>query len=96
MKTLANMNDTEILLNEFRNQIDSIDREIIYLLSRRFNLVSSIWDVKKQNNIEALQPWRWNEVLEKLDESCNEFWVDSELVKNIWDLIHLHSLKIEK
>jgi len=90
------MTDKEILLKELRNQIDTIDKEIIYLLSRRFNLVKSIWDIKKENNIKAFQPWRWKEVNEKLKESCLEFWVSQELVIDIWNLIHKESLKIEK
>jgi chorismate mutase len=34
--------DTKILLDELRNQIDTIDKELVYLLSRRFHLVKSI------------------------------------------------------
>ncbi len=90
------MNDKEILLNELRNQIDTIDKEIVYLLSRRFNLVSSIWDIKKTDWTPALQPNRWNQVLTLLKENSNEFWVDTKLVLDIYELIHLHSLKIEK
>jgi len=90
------MTDKEILLKELRNQIDTIDKEIIYLLSRRFNLVKSIWDIKKENNIKPFQPWRCKEVNEKLKENCLEFWVSQELVIDIWNLIHKESLKIEK
>jgi len=35
------------LLVSFRNQIDTIDEEIIYLLSRRFELVKQIGNIKK-------------------------------------------------
>lgn len=90
------MENTDILLWELRNQIDTIDKEIVYLLSRRFNLVESIWDVKKITWMQALQPNRWQEVLDLLTNHCEEFWVDEKLVHNIYELIHNHSLKIEK
>lgn len=90
------MEHTDILLSELRNQIDTIDKEIVYLLSRRFNLVESIWDIKKVTWMQALQPNRWQEVLDWLSENCSEFWVDEKLIHNIYDLIHKHSLTIEK
>jgi chorismate mutase len=41
------MADLEILLQEYRNQIETIDKEIIYLLSRRQNLSESIGHIKE-------------------------------------------------
>lgn len=41
------MNDLNVLLQEYRNQVETIDREILYLLSRRQNLVASIGHIKE-------------------------------------------------
>lgn len=60
------MQDLDLILQEYRNQIDTIDKELVYLLSRRFEAVKTIWELKKQNKAEALQPWRWQQVLDKI------------------------------
>ena len=90
------MENIDLILQEYRNQIDTMDREIVYLLSRRFSAVKSIWDIKKLNNINALQPWRWQEVIDKLKENWDEFWVDFDFLENIWNLIHKEALRLEE
>ncbi len=89
------MNLDELLLS-FRNQIDTIDEEFIYLLSRRFELVKQIGKIKKDNWEEALQPKRWEEVLENLYSEADDKWVSRELVKEMWTAIHKEALRIEK
>ena len=83
-------------LKNFREQIDTLDHEIIYLLSRRFTLVEQIWKIKKDLWEDALQQSRWNELMSNLLEEARERNVSEELVKNIWSEIHKHSLNIEK
>jgi len=88
--------ELEKFLENFREQIDTIDHEIIYLLSRRFALVEQIWNIKKELKAPALQEKRWEELMTNLLEEAKERDVDSNLIKNIWELIHEQSLKIEK
>lgn len=90
------MENTELILQEYRNQIDTIDKEIVYLLSRRFEAVKSIWDIKKVNNITALQPGRWQEVLDKLKENSVDFWVNYDFLESMWNLIHKEALRLEE
>ena len=84
------------ILKNFREQIDTIDYEIIYLLSRRFALVEQIWNIKKDMWENALQPKRWEKLMNNLLEEAKERNVDEDLVKTIWNEIHKVSLKIEK
>ncbi len=84
------------LLASLRNQIDTIDEEFIYLLSRRFELVKQIGKIKKDLWEEALQPKRWEEVLEKLYAEADDKGVSRDVVESIWTLIHKEALKIEK
>lgn len=83
-------------LENFREQIDTIDYEIIYLLSRRFALVEQIWNIKKEKWENVFQPKRWDFLLKNLLEEAKEKNVNSELVKKIWEEIHKESLNIEK
>ena len=84
------------LLNIYRNQIDTLDRELIYLLSRRFEIVKQIWIIKKENNIPALQSDRWEQLLNENIEVAKEFMVSESLIRDLWERIHEESLKIEK
>ena len=84
------------LLKNFREQIDGIDREILYLLFRRFTIVNEIWKYKKQNNMPALQPNRWKEVLNDKIEIGKEYWLKKEFIEDIWNRIHKEALNIEK
>ena len=84
------------LLANYRAQIDSLDKEIIYLLSRRFTIVKEVWKLKKENNIDPLQTDRWNKLLSENIEVAKELEVSEDLVRGIWERIHKESLEIEK
>lgn len=84
------------IFNVLRNQIDTIDEEIIYLLSRRFECVKQIGNIKKEMWIPALQTDRWDKLLQNLYDEADDKWINKELVKNIWLLIHAEALRIEK
>ena len=84
------------LLQQFRDQIKTIDLEIIYLLSRRFENVKQIWSLKKELKLDVHQENRWNELLwDVLDESRDRM-LDDEFIIKIWNLIHEESKKIQK
>ena len=83
------------LLKNYREQIDTLDYEIIYLLSRRFALVKEIWKIKKENNKKILQSKRWKELMKNLLSEAKNRNVDKDLVSTIWDLIHKESLILE-
>ena len=68
---------------------------LVYLLSRRFELVSSVWDLKKMVNMQTLQPNRWNEVLQKIKDYSEEYWVNPNFTHEVWELIHKEALSIE-
>ena len=84
------------LLKIYRDQIDTLDKEMIYLLSRRFEIVNQIWIIKKENNIKALQKDRWEKLLNENIEVANELWVSELIIRDIWERIHKESLSIEK
>ncbi|MDQ7009855.1 MAG: chorismate mutase [Candidatus Gracilibacteria bacterium] len=83
-------------LKNFREQIDTLDHEIIYLLSRRFIIVEQIGLIKKDIGAESIQPKRWEELMYKVLEEAKDKHLSEDLVKKIWNLIHKESLKIEK
>jgi len=52
------------LLKIYRHQIDTLDKELISLIARRFEIVKQIGIIKKEDSIEALQLDRWNKLLQ--------------------------------
>ena len=84
------------LLKNYREQIDTIDFEIIYLLSRRFWLVEQIWKIKKERWENALQPKRWKNLLNNLFLEADNKNIDRKFIEEMWNLIHKEALKIEK
>jgi chorismate mutase len=84
------------LLQIYRDQIDTLDKEIIYLLTRRFQIVNEIWILKKENNIDALQNDVWNKLISDHIAVWKEIWLWEWIIKDIWNRIHIESLEIEK
>ncbi len=84
------------LLQQFRDQVKTIDLEIIYLLSRRFENVKQIWALKKELNLEVHQENVWNNLLADILEESRERFLDEDFVKNIWNLIHEESKKYQE
>ena len=84
------------LLQQFRDQVKTIDLEIIYLLSRRFENVKQIWALKKELDLEVHQEDIWNNLLVDILEESKERFLDEDFVKNIWNLIHAESKKYQQ
>lgn len=84
------------LLKIYRDQIDTLDKELIYLFFRRFEIVKQIWLVKKQEQIIPLDNNRWQKLLNENLEVSREFWLSDEFIIDIWNRIHSESLKLEE
>lgn len=50
------------MLNQYRNGIDKIDKEIEQLLEKRFELTKAVGEYKKKNKLEILNTNREDEV----------------------------------
>lgn len=82
-------------LDTLRQQIDSVDEQIINLISDRMTVVSLVGEYKKKNNIPPLDPKRWQEVLDTRLKLAREKGLDIEMIRNIYENIHDQALKIE-
>lgn len=84
------------LLKHYRDWIDTLDREIVYLLSRRFDYVKEIWKIKKNSwVINPIDENRWNRVLENIKKEAKDKWLSEEFIENIWNEIHREALNLE-
>ncbi len=86
------MNDLE----NFRTELDEIDKNLIDSLSMRFKLIEKIWKYKKKNNITPLQQDRWQQVLDSRKAYWKEKEIEESFIEDVWNKIHEYSLDIEK
>ncbi|WP_326911077.1 chorismate mutase [Sedimentibacter sp. MB31-C6] len=61
-------------LEKMRNEINELDKEIVRLLEKRFNLVLKVGKFKKDNKLPVLDEKRENLILKK----CNEHLTNKE------------------
>ncbi len=79
-------------LTEMRQQIDSIDSQLIDLLARRMQVCLAVGEYKKRNGISVVQKNRYHEILEKRSRQGVDKGLDPTYVKNIMNLIHDESV----
>lgn len=76
-----------------RDEIDSIDAQIISLLSRRREQVEKIVGVKKAHKVPIYHPAREEDVISRLRGKAKEMDVDPDLVENLYRTIMHQSRK---
>lgn len=91
------MNQKKIddVLNESRLEIDKIDEELVTLLWKRLKLVKNIWEIKKKHEIPILQKDRFKQIVDRLKISAEKHWLSPLFIEDIWEIIHLESLRNE-
>lgn len=87
------MNDK---LKDWRKQIDDIDEDILAFLAERMKIVGEIGKFKRLHSIALLDEKRWQKVLESKLSKANGLNLSEKFVQKLYDLIHQHSLEIEK
>lgn len=79
-------------LLEFRNQIDLLDHQIIELLNDRKKIVEIIANFKNKNKLTIFQIERWFEIMKSRKSSAHTLKLDSQMVAEIFELIHKYSI----
>lgn len=80
--------ENEQKLEDVRELIDSVDREIVMLLKQRSRLVELVTEIKKESGQSAHQPTRFALMVDQLQTIAKEEGLDPELVTEVWDAIH--------
>ena len=74
-------------LDELRDEIEEIDREIVESIARRTYVVESIAEVKKERGMEIHDPKREEVVLDRVAERAESLDVDPEDVREVFELL---------
>jgi isochorismate pyruvate lyase len=88
------MNQLDI--NDHRKRIDEIDTQIIALLAQRQECVQHVMVIKKQSNQSALQPQRWDQIVQGVRIQASQQGVDPDFTEKLWNLMHEYFLSIER
>jgi len=74
-------------LDELREEIESIDREIVDLIARRTYVAETIAEVKAEQGLATTDESQEQAVMERAGENAAAFDVDDNLVKAIFRLL---------
>ena len=77
----------EMSLDELRDEIRDIDREIVELIARRTYVADTIAEVKSQRGLPTTDTAQEQRVMDRAGENAIQFDVDANLVKAIFRLL---------
>jgi 3-deoxy-7-phosphoheptulonate synthase len=80
------------LLEELRDKIDTIDSEILSMMSKRMQVAREIGQYKKENNMTILQVERWNQILKTRTELGINKELTRDFILKLYELIHDESI----
>ncbi len=79
------------MLEEQRNKIDNIDKQIVKLFEERMNTVVEIAKIKKENNMQIFDSSRENLVIEKVKS-----YLENKEIEEYLKEFYLELMKISK
>jgi chorismate mutase len=74
-------------LAELREEIETIDREIVELIARRTYVAETVAQVKADRKMPTTDEKQEEQVMERAGENAEQFDVDANLVKAIFRLL---------
>ena len=80
-------------LDQYREQIDSIDNQLLDLLAQRMDVVSEIGKHKCENNVSILQLRRWEKIIETRTEVGEKLGLGNEFIVKLLQLVHKESIQ---
>ncbi len=82
-------------LEELRQLMDSVDAEIIELLTRRKELSVELGHLKIKNNMPIYLPERWREIFESRTEWAEKQQLSIDFIGSLFELVHNNSIKMQ-
>ena len=82
----------QTMLMALREQIDSLDGEILQLLAERMNVAENIGRIKRDNDVRILQSLRWESIAERTLARSASLGLSIEFLQTLLDAIHVESI----
>ncbi len=80
-------------LEQYREQIDSIDFQLLELLSKRMSIIENIGRYKLENNVTIFQLKRWLDIVKTRKEFGKLLNLDEIFIKKIIQRVHKESIR---
>ena len=77
----------DMSLDELREEIEEIDRELVELIARRTYVAGTVAQVKDERDLPTTDESQEARVMERAGENAEKFDVDANLVKAIFRLL---------
>ncbi|AGN00248.1 Chorismate mutase [Salinarchaeum sp. Harcht-Bsk1] len=77
----------DMSLDELREEIESIDRELVELIARRTYVADSVAAVKDEQDLSTTDEEQEQRVMDRAGKNAEQFDVDANLVKAIFRLL---------
>ena len=77
----------EMSLDELREEIEEIDRELVELIARRTYVAGTVAQVKEERDLPTTDESQEARVMERAGQNAKNFDVDANLVKAIFRLL---------
>lgn len=92
-KTSLNSSEFINKLDQYRDQIDSIDYQLLELLAKRMDIVKEIGKYKINNNVTIFQLKRWLNITRTRKEFGESIGLDEQFIKKMLQLVHRESIR---
>ncbi|MCK4661855.1 MAG: bifunctional 3-deoxy-7-phosphoheptulonate synthase/chorismate mutase type II [Bacteroidales bacterium] len=91
----ASSNNKEFVntLEQYRNQIDSIDAQMLELFAQRMAVIEKIGEYKKKNNVTIFQLKRWENIFSTRNKLGKKLGLSDDFVKKLLQIIHKESIQ---
>jgi chorismate mutase len=86
-ETDAKFDAASASLEELREEIEDIDRELVELIARRTYVADTVAQVKAEQNLPTTDESQEDRVMERAGKNAERFEVDANLVKAIFRLL---------
>ena len=81
------------MLLSLREQVDSLDSELLELLAQRMDVTDRIGRLKRKNAMTIVQPGRYDELMHLRVEEGESLGLNSDFVKALLAVVHEESVR---
>jgi chorismate mutase len=82
-------------LEGLRLQIDSVDEQLMQLLSRRMDLARTIGGIKHRNRWSLLSVGRWRDIIASRTDWGSQLGLDPEFLAKVLASVHEESIRVQ-
>lgn len=80
-------------ISELREEVDFIDHELIEFLGRRMSIVRKLADLKRNEEVSAFQPQRWEEIVKSRLKDGLDHGLSEACIFDIFQIIHEEAIQ---